>query len=91
MLHGVASKANLVMVKFANAMINDTSGGLEPMAVTPDALYDAWDWVIDDVAEQRKSGNNGKFVTCMSYCEARSTHLKDPRTNRWRRLRSDPV
>jgi subtilisin family serine protease len=68
--HGVASNANLVIVKFRNAAknpLNPTSDRYVIRGVTWSALMNAWNWVQDDVNSQRSKGNNGKFIINMSY------------------------
>lgn len=70
MIHGVASNANLVIVKFRNAAknpFNPSNPNFVIRGVNAAALLDAWDWIINDVAEQRQNGNNGKFIINMSY------------------------
>jgi subtilisin family serine protease len=85
MVHGVASKANLVIVKFRNGAknpFNPSNNNFVIRGVTPPALADAWDWIIDDVAQQRQSGNNGKFVINMSY-GGFSVPFPNMGANRW--------
>ena len=69
-VHGVASKANLVIVKFRNAATNPYKPDDNTMierGVTPAALADAWDWIIDDIFDQRLLGYTGKSVISISY------------------------
>lgn len=69
-VHGVASKANLVIVKFRNAALAPlaSKNGFEVQSPNLVALLYAWDWIINDVAEQREEGNDGGFIINMSYC-----------------------
>jgi hypothetical protein len=61
---GVAPLANLVLVKFRNAVEKFDGSGLSPVGVTDAALRDAWDYIINDV----KSGNAvGRPIVVMSY------------------------
>lgn len=66
-VHGVASKANLVIVKFRNAARNSATGNVQMRGALDGALGDAWDWVLNDVATQRQGGNNNKFIVNFSY------------------------
>lgn len=68
--HGVASNANLVIVKFRNAAknpLNPTNDRYVIRGVMWSALMNAWNWVQDDVNNQRSKGNDGKFIINMSY------------------------
>ncbi|KAK4543623.1 hypothetical protein LTR36_005268 [Oleoguttula mirabilis] len=68
--YGVASKANLVLVKFRQAATNPYKPDSEEYklrGVTEPALQWAWDWIINDVLEKRTDGNTGKFIVNMSY------------------------
>jgi hypothetical protein len=67
--HGVASKANLVVVKIKNAAINpgNPGSGFKGRGVTDSAIDYAFQYVIDDVARQRKDNPNMKFVVNLSY------------------------
>ena len=64
---GVASEANLVIVKFRNAATRPGIGKQQLRGVTSGALRDAWDHCIDDVIDRRNRGDKGKFVINMSY------------------------
>lgn len=69
-IHGVASNANLVIVKFRNAAKNAQNPGSDRYVmrgVTWSALMYAWNWVLDDVDGQRSQGSGGKFIINMSY------------------------
>lgn len=64
---GVASQANLVIIKFRNAAANAVIGRNQIRGVTAAALRDAWDYAINDIIARRNSGNTGKFIINMSY------------------------
>lgn len=67
---GVASKANLVAVKFRGAAKNPFTpddNTFKARGTTQAAITDAWDWVLSDVLEQRTKGNKGKFIINYSY------------------------
>lgn len=64
---GVASKANLVIVKYENAAVNPGVGVV--IKSSPAALLDALDWIIDNVTAERLSHNTGKFIINMSFSE----------------------
>jgi len=64
--HGVASKANLVFVKFRQSIINGPTGHIVNRGVTDPALDRAWQWVMQDVTRKRIRGNQGKFIINMS-------------------------
>jgi subtilisin family serine protease len=64
---GVASQANLVIIKFRNAAAQAPININQIRGVTPAALRDAWDYAIDDVIKRRNNGDTGKFVINMSY------------------------
>ena len=73
-LRGVASKANLVVVKFKNAALNrnnpNNPGTVVPRGVMDGALEFALDFVISDVARLKRANNNDpnkKFVVNLSY------------------------
>jgi len=90
MIHGIASNANLVIVKFRNGAknkFNPTNPNFVMRGPTTAAVVDAWDWVINDVAAQRKGGNNGKFVINMSY-GGFSVLFPNMGANRWWRFDS---
>lgn len=71
--HGVASKANLVLVKFKEWARNaNKPTSWVYRGVTDPALDYAWEWVVKDVLEKRKRGNTGKFIVNMSYGNAPS-------------------
>jgi subtilisin family serine protease len=70
---GVASQANLVIVKFRNAATRPSVGQLQIRGVTAAALRDAWDYCINDAIRRRNGGDTGKFVINMSYGEIRSS------------------
>ena len=66
--HGVASKANLVIVKFRNAAQNPLQPG--PLLIrnaTPAALSHAWKMIIGDILSKRANGATGRFVVNLSY------------------------
>lgn len=70
--HGVASKANLVVVKIKNAAINseNRASGFVGRGVTDSAIEHAFQYVIDDVAKQRNQNGNDqskKFIINLSY------------------------
>lgn len=78
-VYGVASKADLVIVKFRNAAVNPFNlgtGRFLTRGVTQVALLDAWSWIINDVADQKQKGNAGKFFINMSYGKSISTRSK---------------
>lgn len=64
---GVASQANLVIIKFRNAAADAVIGRNQIRGVTAAALRDAWDYAINDVIARRNNGDTGKFVINMSY------------------------
>jgi subtilisin family serine protease len=64
---GVASQANLVIIKFRNAAAQAGIGRNQIRGVTSAALRDAWDYAINDVIARRSNGDTGKFVINMSY------------------------
>ena len=64
---GVASQANMVIIKFRNAAAQAGVGINQLRGVTSAALRDAWDYAINDVISRRNSGDAGKFVINMSY------------------------
>lgn len=64
---GVASQANLVIIKFRNAAAQAGVGINQLRGVTSAALRDAWDYAINDVISRRNNGDAGKFVINMSY------------------------
>jgi subtilisin family serine protease len=64
---GVASQANLVIIKFRNAATRANVGVRQLRGVTGAALRDAWNHAIDDVIIRRNNGDTGKFVINMSY------------------------
>lgn len=64
---GVASQANLVVIKFRNAAAAFGIGRNQIRGVTSAALRDAWDYAINDIIARRNNGNTGKFVINMSY------------------------
>ena len=64
---GVASQANMVIIKFRNAAAQATVGRNRIRSVTSAALRDAWDYAINDVITRRNNGDTGKFVINMSY------------------------
>lgn len=76
---GVASEANLVIVKFRNAAAQANVGINQIRGVTAAALRDAWDYSINDVIRRRNGGDTGKFVINMSYGKIRSS-LKPSKT-----------
>jgi subtilisin family serine protease len=76
-LRGVASKANLVMVKFRNAAVNPAKddGVFKPRGVMDPALEDAFQFIISDVKAQKRNNNNDptkKYVVNLSYGFRRS-------------------
>ena len=64
---GVASQANMVIIKFRNAAAQAGVGINQLRGVTSAALRDAWDYAINDVISRRNNGDAGKFVINMSY------------------------
>jgi len=64
---GVASQANMVIIKFRNAAAQATVGRNRIRGVTSAALRDAWDYAINDVITRRNNGDTGKFVINMSF------------------------
>lgn len=65
---GVASQADLVIVKFRNAAaasFNPTR--FQIRQVTAPALRAAWDFAFSDILAQRQNGYTGKAVINMSY------------------------
>jgi len=75
LLSGVASKANLVLVKYKQASLNPLNPVLNvwfDRAATEAGVRDAWTWIVNDVIQQRSNGNTGKFIVNMS---AGSQHL----------------
>ena len=64
---GVASQANIVIIKFRNAAAQATVGRNRIRSVTSAALRDAWDYAINDVITRRNNGDTGKFVINMSF------------------------
>lgn len=64
---GVASQANLKIVKFRNAATNPIIGRTQIRGVTDAALRDAWDNSLNDIIERQKEEGAGKFVINMSY------------------------
>jgi hypothetical protein len=68
---GVASGANLVIIKFRNAATSPLVGKLQLRGVTAAALRDAWDYAVNDAIRRRNGGDTGKFVVNMSYGEIR--------------------
>ncbi|KAF2721518.1 hypothetical protein K431DRAFT_346376 [Polychaeton citri CBS 116435] len=67
--HGVASRANLVLVKLRNSARNPhnpTSTNMVPRGVTGPALLFAWTWTIQDIKNRREKGDKGKFIINMS-------------------------
>lgn len=71
--HGVASLANLVIVKFRNSAQNPLKPDdktLKPRGVSDSALEAAYQWIFGDIARQKKKEGadpNAKFVINMSY------------------------
>ncbi|GAB7326239.1 hypothetical protein MBLNU13_g10227t1 [Cladosporium sp. NU13] len=72
---GVASQANMVIIKFRNAAAQAGVGINQIRGVTSAALRDAWDYAINDVISRRNNGDTGKFVINMSYGFARGGPL----------------
>lgn len=64
---GVASQANMVIIKFRNAAAQAGVGINQLRGVTSAALRDAWDYAINDVISRRNNGDAGRFVINMSY------------------------
>ena len=86
--HGVASKANLVIVKFRNAAQNPNQPG--PMIIRnslASAVWVAWDMTIKDIIQKRANGATGRFVVNLSYGfqrEAeRSEYMRNILTSAW--------
>jgi subtilisin family serine protease len=69
---GVASQANLVIIKFRNAAAAFGVGRNQIRGVTSAALRDAWDFAISDVITRRNNGDTGKFIINMSYGKDRA-------------------
>ena len=65
--YGVASKANLVPVKFRQAAVNPPTGRTVYRGVSEIALSIAWDFVVNDMLLRRAAGDNGKSIVNMSY------------------------
>ena len=67
-MHGVASNANLVLVKHKNGAINP--GGQRPgfreLSATAEAIEAAWSWVITDVKDRRSKGDKGMSIVNLS-------------------------
>lgn len=79
--HGVASKANLVLIKSRNAAENPNNRNpnrpeYKIRGTTDGALQWAWDSAIEDVLGKRVLGNRGKFIINMSYGELRDDILR---------------
>jgi hypothetical protein len=78
--NGVASSANLVVVKFKNAAKNPNNPdnpNFIKRGVTDSALDVAFGWVISDVARQRRDNNNdpnAKFIINLSYGKQRTIY-----------------
>lgn len=68
-VRGVAPLANLVIVKFRNGAKNkfNPNAPYIMQGVTYWAINDAWMFVLNDIAAQRRNGNTGKFIINMSY------------------------
>ena len=67
--HGVASNANLVLVKQKNAAKNElagSSGRYINRGVTDAALTHVWNWITDDVKAARDNGFRGKSIVSFS-------------------------
>lgn len=65
---GVASQADLVIVKFRNAAAASFNPGrLQIRQVTAPALRAAWDFAFSDIMAQRANGYTGKAIINMSY------------------------
>jgi hypothetical protein len=61
---GVAPRADLVLVKFRNAVRNATGDNFIAQGTTDPALEAAWDFVISDV---RAGNHTGRPIVVMSY------------------------
>jgi subtilisin family serine protease len=72
---GVASQANLVIIKFRNAAAAAGIGRNQIRGVTSAALRDAWDYAISDVITRRSKGDTGKFIINMSYGKLRAQQI----------------
>lgn len=67
-IHGVASNADLVIVKMRNYARNPRQPDeYLQRGVTLPALQDAWDFVINDVLTKRGNGYTGKSIINMSF------------------------
>jgi subtilisin family serine protease len=69
---GVASKANLVVVKMRNSAKNPnnpSNPNLLPRGVTDSALEFAFAWTIDDIRRQRLQNTdpNARYIINLSY------------------------
>lgn len=65
--HGVASNANLVLVKHKNAARNKfKKESIINRDVTQQAMEDTWSWMVEDVTARRNAGDNGKFIVNLS-------------------------
>lgn len=65
---GVASQADLVIIKFRNAAATRFNPDrLQIRQVTAPALRAAWDYAFSDIKAQREKGYKGKAIINMSY------------------------
>jgi subtilisin family serine protease len=62
--HGVASNADLVLVKYKN-VAEQPNGNMQLLKATEPAVSDAWEWIISDVQSRRITGYTGKAVVVM--------------------------
>jgi subtilisin family serine protease len=78
--HGVASKADLVLVKFRNFSRNPNPGGQIPWharEAMSSALDLAFELITRDVLDQREAGNTGKFIVNLSYGKFNSEDMQN--------------
>jgi subtilisin family serine protease len=64
--HGVASRANLVLVKFKQRAYNPKSENWPFRGVTNRALSWAWTWILADALGKRANGHSGQFIVNMN-------------------------
>ena len=80
---GVASQANLVIIKFRNAFTSSITGRFQIRGVTDSALEDAWSYAINDALARKAAGDTGKFIINMSYGKASSQTTPSARFGRY--------
>jgi subtilisin family serine protease len=64
--YGVASRANLVLVKFKQRAYNPKSENWPFRGVTNSALAWAWRWILVDALGKRPNGHSGQFIVNMN-------------------------